>query len=93
MPTDVSIARTSQVMAWALAAAFGVIVIAPLPATRASVQARDPLPSWNSGPSKQAIIAFVDKVTTAGSADFVPPAERIAVFDNDGTLWPEAPMP
>jgi phosphoglycolate phosphatase-like HAD superfamily hydrolase len=53
----------------------------------------DPLPSWNDTAPKQAIIAFVDRVTGAGSTDFVPPAERIAVFDNDGTLWPEVPVP
>jgi len=52
----------------------------------------DPLPSWNDGPSKQAIVAFVTAVTTAGGADFVPVAERIATFDNDGTLWVEQPM-
>lgn len=56
-------------------------------------QSADPLPSWNESASKKAIIAFVDKVTTPGSADFVPVAERIAVFDNDGTLWPENPLP
>ena len=53
----------------------------------------DPLPSWNDGPAKQAILAFVAKVTDEGSPDFLPPAERIAVFDNDGTLWPENPVP
>ena len=53
----------------------------------------DPLPSWNDGPAKQSIIAFVEKVTTPGSPDFVPVPERIAVFDNDGTLWCEQPMP
>jgi haloacid dehalogenase-like hydrolase len=52
----------------------------------------DPLPSWNDGPAKQAIIQFVEKVTTAGSPDFVPVPERIATFDNDGTLWCEQPM-
>src|SRR5262245_6177752 len=50
------------------------------------------LPSWNDGPSRQAILAFVQRVTTAGTADFVPPEQRIAVFDNDGTLWAEQPM-
>jgi phosphoglycolate phosphatase-like HAD superfamily hydrolase len=55
--------------------------------------ATDPLPSWQDTAPKKAIIAFVDKVIKKGSADFVPPAERIAVFDNDGTLWPENPMP
>ena len=52
----------------------------------------DPLPSWNDGPAKTTIIEFVSKVTKKGSPDFVPPAERIAVFDNDGTLWAEQPM-
>ncbi len=51
----------------------------------------DPLPSWNDGPSKQAIVAFVAAVTEKGGADYVHPAKRIAVFDNDGTLWSEQP--
>jgi hypothetical protein len=50
------------------------------------------LPSWNEGPSKQAVISFIDKTTTQGSADFIPAPERIAVFDNDGTLWSEQPI-
>jgi len=54
--------------------------------------AADPLPSWNEGAAKQAILEFVERTTTAGSADFVPAAERIAVFDNDGTLWAEQPL-
>ena len=57
----------------------------------AVIHAEEPLPSWNDTASKQAITAFVTKVTSEG-ADFVPPAERIAVFDNDGTLWAEQPM-
>jgi len=52
----------------------------------------DPLPSWNEGPSKKAIIEFVMRITTEGSPDFVPMAERIATFDNDGTLWAEQPI-
>ena len=52
----------------------------------------DPLPSWNDGPAKKAIVDFVAKVTKNGSPDFVPLAERIATFDNDGTLWCEQPM-
>ena len=52
----------------------------------------DPLPSWNEGKTKQSIIAFVEKTTQEGSVDFVAPAERIAVFDNDGTLWSEQPV-
>ena len=54
--------------------------------------AADPLPSWNDGKAKQRIVEFVGKVTREGSPDFVPPAERIAVFDNDGTLWSEQRM-
>jgi phosphoglycolate phosphatase-like HAD superfamily hydrolase len=57
-----------------------------------AVQAQDPLPSWNDGKTKQAIVTFVEKVTKEGSPDFVPVAERIATFDNDGTLWCEQPM-
>jgi phosphoglycolate phosphatase-like HAD superfamily hydrolase len=52
----------------------------------------DPLPSWNEGPAKQAIVSFVMDVTRDGSAGFVPIDERIAVFDNDGTLWSEQPV-
>jgi len=55
-------------------------------------QSHEPLTSWNETASKQAIIEFVKKVTTENSPQFVPPAERIAVFDNDGTLWAEQPM-
>ncbi len=61
-------------------------------ASLAIAQTVDPLSSWNDGKAKQSIIEFVAKVTTKGAPDFVPPAERIAVFDNDGTLWPEQPM-
>ena len=50
------------------------------------------LPSWKDGPAKQSITAFVQKVTQEGSRDFVPPAQRIATFDNDGTLWVEQPL-
>ncbi|MFK0310076.1 HAD family hydrolase [Pseudomonas sp. NPDC090233] len=56
------------------------------------VQAADPLPSWRDGPSRQAIEAFVAAVTTQGGKDYVPEAERVAVFDNDGTLWSEQPL-
>ncbi|QIJ44325.1 haloacid dehalogenase-like hydrolase (plasmid) [Rhizobium leguminosarum] len=52
----------------------------------------DPLPSWNDTASKAAIVSFVDKVTGQGSPEFVPEPERIAVFDNDGTLWVEHPI-
>jgi phosphoserine phosphatase len=52
----------------------------------------DPLPSWHAGPAKARIVAFVQAVTEPGGKDFVAPPERIAVFDNDGTLWSEQPM-
>src|SRR5262245_23049414 len=51
-----------------------------------------PLPSWNDGAAKSAILDFVARVTKEGGPDFVPPPERIATFDNDGTLWCEQPM-
>ena len=54
--------------------------------------AADPLPSWNDTFAKQSIVAFVVRVTTTGTPDFIPPAERIAAFDNDGTLWAEHPI-
>jgi phosphoglycolate phosphatase-like HAD superfamily hydrolase len=69
------------------------VLIIGLAATRAvGDDAAATLPSWNEGPAKAAIVDFVRRVTTDGGADFVPPAERIAVFDNDGTLWCEQPM-
>ena len=58
----------------------------------ALAQPADPLPSWNDGPTKQGIIDFVTKVTKEGAPDFVPVDQRIATFDNDGTLWCEQPM-
>jgi phosphoserine phosphatase len=54
--------------------------------------AADALPSWNDGPAKQAILAFVQATTTQGSASFVPPEDRIATFDQDGTLWVSHPL-
>ncbi len=58
----------------------------------AGADGADPLPSWNDGPARRAILDFVQRVTTPGGADYVPPAERVAVFDNDGTLWSEQPF-
>jgi phosphoserine phosphatase len=58
----------------------------------APAAATDPLPSWNDGPARAGLVSFVERVTRDGGADFVPAAERIAVFDNDGTLWSEQPM-
>lgn len=58
----------------------------------ALASAAQPLPSWNDGPAKQAIVKFVTDVTTQGAPTFVAPGDRIAVFDNDGTLWAEQPL-
>jgi hypothetical protein len=76
--------RTTLASVLALAASLAF-------ATRALAQT-DPLPSWRSGATKQAIVAFVRATTDRSSPEFVPPAERIATFDNDGTLWVEHPM-
>jgi len=68
-----------------------VILAAVFLSEIAAFGADDPLPAWNDGPAKQAIVAFVEQVTTEGSPQFVPAADRIATFDNDGTLWCEHP--
>jgi len=68
------------------------LVMTSLIAAAAVAGAEEALPSWNDGAARQAIIAFVDRVTDRGSAGYVPPAQRIAVFDNDGTLWAEQPV-
>ena len=65
---------------------------APAPTKDEPVVSVDPLPSWNDGASRQAITDFVNRVTDPASPDFVPEPERIAVFDNDGTLWAERPL-
>jgi hypothetical protein len=57
-----------------------------------TARAQDPLPSWNDSPTKQAIVDFVRATTETGGAKFVPPEERIATFDQDGTLWVEHPI-
>jgi hypothetical protein len=72
---------------------FVVALIGVLAFTTSVSLAADPLPSWNEGPAKKAIVEFVTKVTNPGSPDFVPVPERIATFDNDGTLWCEQPLP
>jgi hypothetical protein len=57
-----------------------------------TASAQDRLPSWNEGPTKSAIVEFLAQVIRQGGPAYVAPAERIAVFDNDGTLWSEQPM-
>jgi len=71
--------------------AMSIVVALFCLAQQALAQA-DPLPSWNEGATKQAIVDFVSRVTTEGHADFVPQEKRIATFDNDGTLWAEQPV-
>jgi hypothetical protein len=70
----------------------GVLLLAAsLTLTAQALAQGDPLPSWNEGPAKKAIVDFVQATTTQGSTTFVSPAERIAAFDQDGTLWVEHP--
>ena len=71
---------------------LAVIAVTAMLAFASRTFAAEPLASWKEGPNKQAIVAFVQKVTDPASPDFVPIAERIATFDNDGTLWVEHPM-
>jgi hypothetical protein len=81
--------QASRLLALVEALAAGLL----LACAQGASPARDPLPSWNDTGPKRAIVAFVEKVTREGSPDFVPVPERIATFDNDGTLWSEKPVP
>jgi hypothetical protein len=74
--------RLTRYAVFARIVALGTLLIFSLYAQAQT----DPLPSWNDGPAKQAIVAFVKDTTTQGSPRFVPPVERIATFDQDGTL-------
>ena len=76
----------------ALAALLMLAALAPVHLPVLHAQGADPLPSWNEGPAKQAIFDFVKATTDRASPDFVAPGERIATFDQDGTLWVEHPM-
>src|SRR6266568_4687499 len=78
--------RSQNLIAAALVCALAL-------ATTVARATADPLPSWNDGATKKSITDFVAKVTEEGSPNFVPPEERIATFDNDGTLWCEQPVP
>lgn len=69
-----------------------LVLVGLLSTVSMAAEQNDPLPSWNDGPRKQAIINFVERVTTKDSPEYVPPAERIATFDNDGCLWSEQPV-
>ncbi len=78
--------KFNRILRIAILAVFALAIIL------SSAFAEDPLPSWNDGAAKKNIMEFVGKVTKEGSPDFVPIPERIATFDNDGTLWAEQPM-
>ena len=71
---------------------ISTILIATIVCCACAVAQTDPLPSWNDTPAKKAIVDFVERTTTQGSPDFVKPEDRIATFDNDGTLWVEQPI-
>ena len=75
--------------------AASMLILAAMACSRSAPEIKnaeeDPLPSWNQGSTKEAILAFVKEVTDEQSPDFVPVKDRIAVFDNDGNLWSEQP--
>lgn len=75
-----------------LLAAFAGLALCAWSVAPAIAQGTDPLPSWNDGPAKQSVLDFVGKVTKEDGPDYVKPADRIATFDNDGTLWVEHPL-
>jgi len=83
--------RTSAVAQRLVLLLFCLLLLAVGPAAGARADT-DALPSWNDGPAKAAIVDFIARVTAEGGPDFVPAAERIATFDNDGTLWSEQPF-
>ena len=85
MPTAI------KILGW-IALAVSLACSPPSDSTPPNATPSDLLPSWNEGTSKQQILDFVARVTDSSSSDFVPEAERIATFDNDGTLWAESPL-
>lgn len=94
------ISRRSIIKAGAASAALGALAAhpdasgsTPVPTSNRSGSANDPLPSWNDGDARDAVLAFIDSVVEPGSSTYVEPADRIAAFDNDGTLWCEIPLP
>lgn len=84
-----TIFRTGRRAILSVVAAFPMLLALP---ALAQTAATDPLPAWNDTAPKKAIVTFVERVTKQGSPDLVSPAERIATFDNDGTLWAEQPI-
>jgi phosphoglycolate phosphatase-like HAD superfamily hydrolase len=90
-PSDRLFEVSRRAMLSAFAAFTALPMLLPAPAI-AQTAATDPLPSWNDTATKKAVVTFVERVTKQDSPDLVTPAERIATFDNDGTLWAEQPM-
>ncbi len=87
-----ALSKPSRRRLLSMASVLTLISVADLALDRPAFAQTDPLPSWNDGATKTAITTFVNRVTRQGGPDFVPPPERVAVFDNDGTLWSEHPM-
>jgi hypothetical protein len=85
------IQRAISIIPLAIALGFGAVQ--PAVSQHAQPGRGDPLPSWKDGSAKRGIIDFVMRVTREGGRDFTPVADRIAAFDNDGTLWAEKPLP
>src|SRR3954454_24694733 len=83
-----SVTRRRLGVALSAVAASGVV---GLP-RRSAADSPPALPSWNDGPAKQTVLDFAKRVTTSGGPDFLPPEDRIATFDQDGTLWVEQPL-
>ncbi len=77
---------------WTLTLLLAALCAVPTLARETSATTSDPLPSWNDGKTKKAIVAFVESVTTKNGSHYVKPSDRIATFDNDGTLWSEKPV-
>ena len=76
----------------AMLSVMGALALTACESAMSPPPAPDPLPSWNDGPVKSAVREFVQAVSDPDGADYMPPPERVAVFDNDGTLWSEQPL-
>ena len=87
------IQRPVAILAVTLSVCLGTTVQSPQVLHAQELVKVDPLPSWSAGDAKTAILDFVAQTTGEGSPELIPIAERVAVFDNDGTLWPENPLP
>ncbi len=92
MSSNSSFSRISRRVLLTTAATLPILSAPALSVLKGAQAQTNPLPSWNNGATKQAVTEFVARVNRQGGPDFVPPDERIATFDNDGTLWVEHPM-